>query len=116
MQTHFKLLVRRMFYRSSLFRVLIGVVSVLIGRTNMMGVLHLLSYTDKKAIGPLQRDEALALLGMVKTLCPETIVEFGFYQGHSAFNFLCAMEADAKLYSYDISEEALKCSKQGICF
>ena len=34
------------------------------------------------------------------------MVEFGFFHGHSAFNFLCALDKDARLYSFDISNES----------
>lgn len=65
-----------------------------------------MSYTELEAVGPLQRDEALALFGIVRALAPKTVVEFGFYHGHSAFNFLQAMEMDSKIFSFDISEES----------
>jgi hypothetical protein len=39
-------------------------------------------------------------------LHPKTVVEFGFFRGHSAFNFLCALEDDARIYSYDLSDES----------
>ena len=52
--------------------------------------------------GPIQDDEALLLTGFVKALRPKTIVEFGFSHGVSSWNFLKALDSDAKLFSYDI--------------
>lgn len=56
-------------------------------------------------MGPVQQSEALLLFALVKTVVPRTLVEFGFFDGHSAFNFLQAMAADARLFSFDISAE-----------
>jgi len=68
---------------------------------------HLRFFQDAK-IGPIQRDEALLLYAMVKTVDPKTIVELGFYEGHSSINFLKAMSSDARLFSYDITEASRK--------
>lgn len=68
---------------------------------------HLASY-DEVMNGPLQRDEALLLFALVRVLRPETLVEIGFLDGHSARNFLQAMDADARPYSFDISEHAAR--------
>src|ERR1700679_2324337 len=75
-------------------------------RSEYPDVSHLAFYEEDRAVGPLQRDEALLLYGTVRTIRPGTIVEFGFLHGHSAFNFLRAMDVDAALYSFDISPEA----------
>jgi predicted O-methyltransferase YrrM len=99
---------RKLFFRSPAARQLIGIVSVTSGRTVPLGVSHLTAYSDRQAIGPLQQPEALLLFSIVRTVIPKTIVEFGFYQGHSAFNFLQAMAPDAYLFSYDISDESLR--------
>ncbi len=72
---------------------------------------HLRFFQDSE-IGPIQKDEALLLYAIVKTVGPKTIVEFGFYKGHSAINFLKAMSSDARLYSYDISDAAKKLSRK----
>ena len=72
---------------------------------------HLRYFRDSE-IGPIQRDEALLLYAIVKMVDPKTIVEFGFYKGHSAINFLKAMSADAKLYSYDMSDTAKQLSEK----
>ena len=54
----------------------------------------------------LQREEALLLFGMVRTVRPKTVVEIGFFFGQSAFNFLRAMDHDAMLFSFDIDGES----------
>jgi len=81
---------------------------VMIGRTRGLGISHLLSYREDDAIGPLQRDEAMALFGIIRTLRPKVVVEFGFFHGHSAYNFLQALPADGQLYSYDIDEDSIR--------
>lgn len=57
---------------------------------------------EEATLGPVQREEALMLTGLVRVLRPRTIVEIGFLYGHSALNFLRAMDADARLFSFDI--------------
>lgn len=52
--------------------------------------------------GPVQRDEALLLHGLVRVLSPRTVVEIGFLKGASAFNLLRALDPKARLYSFDI--------------
>jgi len=111
MLTQLKSLVRQLFYRSAIFRGGVGLLSVLLGRTQAIGMSHLLSYRENDAIGPLQRDEAIALFGIIRTLRPRVVVEFGFFHGHSAFNFLQALSADARLYSYDIDADSIKRAK-----
>lgn len=98
--------IRFLFYRSELFRSLVGWVSVVSGRTQPLRLAHLISYDDEGAIGPLQQDEAAALFGIIRTLRPRTVVEFGFFHGHSAFNFLMALTEDALLASYDVDEDS----------
>jgi hypothetical protein len=49
----------------------------------------------------LQKDEALCLYSLVKMTNPKVIVEFGFFRGFSAKNFLASMANDCILYSYD---------------
>ncbi len=106
-----KSLIRQLFYRSTLIQAGIGFFSILLGRTGGLGMSHLLSYREDDAIGPLQRDEAIALFGIVRTLRPETVVEFGFFHGHSAFNFLKALPPDARLFSYDIDADSAQRAK-----
>jgi hypothetical protein len=43
---------------------------------------------------------------MVRVLRPRTVVEIGFLRGDSAFNFLTALDADARLYSFDVDPAA----------
>lgn len=105
-----------MFYRSQLCRVVVGSVSVLARRTDKVGISHLLSYVEKDAIGPVQRDEAIALFGLVRTTRPSTVVEFGFFHGHSAFNFLCALQPDARLYSYDTDDDSAVRARRELSF
>ena len=107
MVSSLKSLIRRLFYQSALFRSVVGFCSVMLGRTSGIGMSHLSSYRENDAIGPLQRDEAIALFGIVRTLRPKVIVEFGFFHGHSAFNFLQALSPNGKLYSYDIAEDSI---------
>ena len=108
MVTRFKSLIRRLFYRSAAFQCFVGLFSMVLGRTRRIGMSHLLSYREDDAIGPLQRDEAIALFGIIRTLRPTVIVEFGFFHGHSAFNFLQALPEDGRLYSYDIDPESIR--------
>jgi predicted O-methyltransferase YrrM len=55
------------------------------------------------ADGPVQREEALFLYSLMRVVRPQTVVEVGFLNGRSALNFLCALDADARLYSFDIA-------------
>ena len=116
MITQFKSLIRQLFYRSAVFRGIVGWCSVMIGRSEGIGMSHLLSYRESDAIGPLQRDEAIALFGIIRTLRPRVLVEFGFFHGHSAFNFLQALPEDGRLYSYDIDEDSIKRAKTEFTF
>jgi predicted O-methyltransferase YrrM len=84
----------------------------LFGRGRLL-VSHLKTYREEDAIGPLQRDEALFLNGLIRVLRPRVVVEFGFSTGHSAYNFLQAMDGFGKLYSYDIAELSAAVAKQG---
>jgi predicted O-methyltransferase YrrM len=62
---------------------------------------HLTIFSEV-ADGPVQREEALLLYGLLRVVRPRTVIEIGFYKGDSALNFLCALDADARLYSFDI--------------
>lgn len=57
-------------------------------------------------IGNLQKDESLFLYSLLKVLRPKTVVEFGFLDGHSASVMLSALDDDAVLHSYDVSDYA----------
>ncbi|MFA7344939.1 MAG: class I SAM-dependent methyltransferase [Terrimicrobiaceae bacterium] len=111
MKSKVKSFIRRIFYHSRLAQALVGAVSIAARRTDFVPVLHFLSYEEGRAIGPLQRDEAIALFGITRVLRPATVVEFGFFHGHSAFNFLEAIDTDSKLFSYDVDPESLRRAK-----
>jgi len=64
---------------------------------------HLINYPETDALGPIQRDEALFLFGIIRSIRPSLVVEFGFGEGYSALNALKALEGNGKLYSYDVS-------------
>jgi predicted O-methyltransferase YrrM len=105
---------RLLFYRSRLVQVLSGVLLSTFARNRRVGAVHLSSYAEEDAIGPLQRDEALLLLAITKTIAPATIVEFGFFRGHSAFNFLQVLPEDGMLFSFDITDAANKYAHRGL--
>jgi hypothetical protein len=76
-------------------------------RRDAVDTSHLLAYREGwDSIGPVQRDEAFALFGLLRVLRPRTVVEFGFYDGRSAFNTLRALDVDARLYAYDVDDLA----------
>lgn len=60
-----------------------------------------LTFAHDRMDGPVQRDEALLLHALLRVLRPKTVVEIGVYRGYSAFNFLRALDPDARLYSFD---------------
>jgi predicted O-methyltransferase YrrM len=64
---------------------------------------HLPFHGEEDAVGPVQRDEALLLFALTRSLRPQLIVEVGFLGGQSAFNFLRALTPGAQLYSFDIA-------------
>jgi predicted O-methyltransferase YrrM len=65
-------------------------------------------------IGPVHRDEALALFGITRVLCPRTIVEFGFSRGRSTLNFLLASGPECRVFSFDIDPRAEEIARR--CF
>lgn len=71
------------------------------GRAEVPDVAHLALYPEG-TIGPVQRDEALMLHGLIRVIRPRTVVEIGFLRGDSAFNFLLALDDESRLYSFDI--------------
>jgi predicted O-methyltransferase YrrM len=91
---------RRAFYRSRVLRELAAVANWR-RRREAPDLAHLTFY-DEMPWGPVQRDEALVLHALVRALRPETVVEVGFLAGDSAFNFLLALDPDARLYSFDV--------------
>jgi predicted O-methyltransferase YrrM len=64
---------------------------------------HLTIFSEV-ANGPVQREEALFLYSLLRVVRPRTVVEIGFLSGRSALNFLCGLDADARLYSFDLDE------------
>ncbi|MGI8604617.1 MAG: O-methyltransferase [Verrucomicrobiales bacterium] len=101
-----KEVIRRGFFRSELVRWGVGAGRVLSGSGGRLGLSHLLAYRNEDEIGPLQRDEALFLFGLLRVTRPRLVVEFGFFHGHSAFNFLRALGPKARLVSFDIKPES----------
>lgn len=104
---------RQIFYCSRLVQLFSGIAFSTFGKSRRVGTLHLSSYEQEEAIGPLQRDEALLLFAVTKTIVPATVVEFGFFRGHSAFNFLRALPDDGVLFSFDVSDVAKKHARRG---
>lgn len=82
--------------------------SVLRNRYSLGHLRHFGEYV----VGPIQRDEALFMYALVKMVDPKTVVEFGFYEGASATNFLKAMSSDARLYSYEISNASMRFARK----
>ena len=84
--------------------------SVLTGRffgRQSLDTTHLHAYPEGSgSVGPVQREEALVLFALIRALRPQTVVEFGFHEGRSAFNILRALDPAARLYSYDVGEES----------
>jgi len=64
------------------------------------------AFPEEDALGPVQRDEASFLFGVVRLLRPKVVVEFGFGQGNSSLSFIKALNGSGVLYSYDTSENA----------
>jgi len=76
-------------------------------------VRHLKTYREENAIGPLQRDEALFLNGLIRVLRPAVVVEFGLSTGQSAYNFLQAMDGHGEFFSYDITDLSVAVAREG---
>lgn len=92
---------RQRFYRSRTLREIAAIGRLLRAPKGHPDLAHLAFY-EEWASGPIQRDEALLLHALVRDLRPETVVEIGFLYGDSAFNFLLALDENARLYSFDI--------------
>jgi len=100
--------VKTAIFSSNLSRTLLAWLLWITRRTKPVGTSHLSGYREEDAIGPLQQSEALLLFAIVRTTAPKTIVEFGFLNGHSSWNFLKAGSEDMRLFSYDISDDSRK--------
>jgi predicted O-methyltransferase YrrM len=92
----------RSFHRSPAARRLIYAYRWPRFRTRAFDLTHLAFFDEVSAAGPLQREEALLLYGLVRVLRPTVVVEFGFLGGRSALNFLTALAPGGTLYSFDI--------------
>ena len=92
----------RVFVRSRSAREIAAALSWTVRRRKTPDLAHFAFFEDY-AVGPVQRDEALLLHALASVVRPATVVEFGFLRGHSAFNFLRALDADARLYSFDVN-------------
>ncbi len=92
---------RRAFYRHRSVRELVALARWLTRGIEPPDVAHL-TLASETLGGPVQRDEALLLHALLRVLRPKTVVEIGFFRGHSAFNFARELEPDARLYSFDI--------------
>ena len=96
---------RPIYYRSQTAREIAAMVRWPRVRRSAPDLAHLAFYTEW-AWGPIQRDDALLLHALVRSVRPATIVEMGFLFGHSAFNFLRALDEHARLYSFDVGPES----------
>lgn len=94
---------RRLFYRHRTVRELAAKLRRVLGRDQPLDLAHLTLFHER-VDGPVQRDEALFLYGLLRVIRPQTVVEIGFLAGRSALNFLAALEPTARLYSFDIQE------------
>lgn len=94
---------RGLYFRSAIFRRLAPL--FIKDKAPRIDYSHLFSFSEEQ-IGPVQRDEALLLFGLTRTINPETVVEFGFQNGHSALNFLLAASPECRVFSYDISDRS----------
>lgn len=93
---------RRAFFRSSAVRKVVSAARWPAQRGDAPDISHLTLFSEV-ADGPIQREEALFLYSLLRVVRPRTAVEIGFLHGRSALNFLCALDADAHLYSFDIA-------------
>jgi predicted O-methyltransferase YrrM len=92
---------RRAWYRSRTLREVANAARWVLLRRDSPDLSHLPAY-DEIVLGPVQRDEALLLYGLVRAIRPATVVEIGLAHGHNAYNLLRALDEDARLYSFDV--------------
>ena len=102
---------RRSFYRSRVLREVAAAARWPRIRKAAPDLAHLAFY-DEITWGPVQRDEALLLHALVRALRPSVVVEIGFFWGDSAFNFLRALDEDAKLYSFDVDPNCARVARE----
>ena len=102
---------RQLFYRSSLVRNLVAAARWPTQRGDAPDISHL-TFASEVANGPVQREEALFLYSLLRVVRPRTAVEIGFLRGRSAHNFLCALDTDGRLYSFDIDENCAERARE----
>jgi predicted O-methyltransferase YrrM len=85
---------------------IVAFVSVVLRKSRPLGLLHFHQFKNQDFVGPVQQDEALALFGLIRTLQPAVVVEFGFAAGQSAYNFLKAMDHKGCFHSYGIDDHS----------
>lgn len=102
---------RRAFYRSSAVRKLVSAARWPTQRHDAPDISHL-ALSSEVANGPVQREEALFLYSLMRVVRPKIVVEIGFLRGRSAHNFLCALDTDARLYSFDIDENCAERARE----
>lgn len=112
LREHAYVQLRRRYYRWRLAPLAYAAASGSLFRPGRPNISHLAPFREEDAVGPVQRDEAVLLYGAVRAIRPKTVVEIGFLVGDSAFNFLRAMDDDAKLYSFDISPKAQELARE----
>ena len=98
---------RRSFYRHRFVRDLVAMARWLVRGIERPDVGHLTLFHERMD-GPVQRDEALLLHALLRVLRPNVVVEIGFFRGHSAYNFLRALDSEARLYSFDIDPSCVQ--------
>ncbi|MFL5913796.1 MAG: O-methyltransferase [Gaiellaceae bacterium] len=101
----------RAYYRSRTLRELALAVRWPRLRRESHDLAHLAIF-EETVLGPVQRDEALFLHGLVRVVRPQTVVEVGFLKGRSSLNFLLALDDDARIYSFDIDPRCEKLARE----
>jgi predicted O-methyltransferase YrrM len=101
---------RRALYSSRTLRELAAALGWTLHRGDAPDLAHLAFY-DEITTGPLQRDEALLLHALVRIVRAKTVVEIGFHVGQSAYNFLAALDDDARLYTFDIDPRSAEVAR-----
>lgn len=63
-----------------------------------------LNQNSSYIFGPQQDEEALLVYSIIKVTKPKVVVEAGMLNGYSSVNILAAIEADSRLFTYDITK------------
>jgi len=69
-------------------------------------------FTNLDANGPIQKDEAIFLFGLLKCLRPNVVLEFGFNKGHSAYTCINAIDNDSTFITCDINPKSYQIFKK----